>query len=155
MHELYAFKEEFRAIYTCKTRKEAEDVFYWWRTGVEAKETEYPQFANVVATVENWYEEIFNYFDYRYTNATTKSINNLIKSIAKAGRGYDFPVIRAKMLYKTKATKKTVILGSSSPTRPYTGTTMSVMTSYGLATTYKHGWGVDIDELAEILKQTQ
>lgn len=35
--------------------------------------------------VRNWYNDIFNYFDYPYTNAITESINNLIKSIEKAG----------------------------------------------------------------------
>ena len=57
------------------------------------------------------------------------------------------------MLYKTKATKKSVILRSSSTTRSSIGNTMSLMTGYGLATIYKHGWGVDIDELIEILNQ--
>ena len=43
-----------------------------------------------------------------YTNAATESMNNLIKSIEKAGRGYTFDVIRAKILYSTKATRKPV-----------------------------------------------
>ncbi|WCK57779.1 transposase (plasmid) [Aneurinibacillus sp. Ricciae_BoGa-3] len=50
--------------------------------------------------------EIFNYFDSPFTNAYTESINNIIKSVEKAGKGYTFDVLRAKVLYGTKATIK-------------------------------------------------
>ena len=41
-----------------------------------------------------------------YTNAYTESINNVIKSIEKAGKGYSYEVLRAKVLYGTTATKR-------------------------------------------------
>ena len=34
-------------------------------------------FLVVKETVRNWYNEIFNYFEYPYTNAITESINVL------------------------------------------------------------------------------
>ena len=34
--------------------------------------------------------EIMNYFDARYTNAYTESVNNLIKKVEKQGNGYSF-----------------------------------------------------------------
>lgn len=73
----------------------------------------FPKSLAVKDTVNNWHSEIFNYFDYPYTNAITESINNLIKSIEKAGRGYTFDVIRAKILYGTKATRKPVYKAKS------------------------------------------
>ena len=101
----YALKESFRDIYAAGNRFIAEERFEEWKASIPK---EYIPFFNVAATVENWHAEIFNYFDYRYTNAITESINNLIKSMEKAGRGYTFEVLRAKMLYGTMATKKPV-----------------------------------------------
>ena len=63
-------------------------------------------FLDVCDTIDRWHTEIFNYFDYSYTNAYTESCNNLIKCIEKAGREYSFEVLQAKVLYGTSATKK-------------------------------------------------
>lgn len=56
-------------------------------------------FKPVVTAVDNWGNEIFAYFDHRYTNAVTKALNGVAKVINRTGRGYSFKVIRAKMLY--------------------------------------------------------
>lgn len=34
----------------------------------------------------NWREEIFAYFDHRYTNATTEALNGVIKTVNRTGR---------------------------------------------------------------------
>ena len=101
----YQLKEAFRDIYQSGNRYIAEEKFENW---CELVPEELKPFIVVKETIFNWYSEIFNYFDFRYTNAVTESINNLIKSIEKEGRGYTFEVIRAKILYTTKATKKPV-----------------------------------------------
>ncbi|MDE6677593.1 MAG: transposase [Ruminococcus sp.] len=59
-----------------------------------------------MSTVANWHMEIFNYFNNRYTNAQTDSLNNVIREIDRAGRGYIFPMLRAKVLYRHITTKK-------------------------------------------------
>ncbi|CAI6279482.1 hypothetical protein ACR6EC_24170 [Bacillus subtilis] len=41
-----------------------------------------------------------------YTNAYTESMNNIIKSVEKEGKGYSFEVLRAMVLYGTEATLK-------------------------------------------------
>ena len=101
----YQLKESFRDIYQSGDRYIAEEKFERW---CESIPEDLAPFLSVKETVCNWYNEIFNYFDYPYTNAITESINNLIKSIEKAGRGYTFDVIRAKILYSTKATRMPV-----------------------------------------------
>ena len=55
--------------------------------------------------VNNWHTEIFNYFDYEYTNAATESLNRVSKEGSAKGRGYKFEVLRAKMIYVTTASK--------------------------------------------------
>ena len=55
--------------------------------------------------VENWKIEIFNYFDYHYTNAAIESLNNLASAMEAAGKGYSYHVLRTKILFGTKARK--------------------------------------------------
>lgn len=45
------------------------------------------------------------YFDNRYTNAITESLNRVSKEISLLGRGYNFKVLRAKILYRNEAAK--------------------------------------------------
>jgi len=61
--------------------------------------------------MNNWEEEIFNYFDSPITNAYTESLNRLIKTMNHIGRGYSFEALRAKILFtqgyrKVKKKKK-------------------------------------------------
>jgi len=98
----HALKEQFRDIYLLsKTRADAERKYYLWVT--EAQEI--PEYQYLINAIENWHEEIFSYFDHRYTNAVSETLNNLINQISQRGRGYSFDVLRAKVLFGTKATK--------------------------------------------------
>lgn len=101
----YYLKEAFRNIYQfAETREEAEQMYAEW---VQANEDEdCHTYDGFISTVGNWYKEIFNYFDNRYTNAQTESLNNVIREVDRAGRGYTFPVLRAKILYRHITAKK-------------------------------------------------
>ncbi len=101
----YQLKEAFRDIYLyCTTREEAEQAYNEWiNTCHDSNCTAYDSFINMV---ENWHTEIFNYFDYRYTNAQTESLNNVIRETDRAGRGYTFEILRAKMLFRGSIAKK-------------------------------------------------
>ena len=66
----------------------------------------YPEYLAFADMVENWRTEIFNYFDNRYTNAITESLNRVSKEISAIGRGYNFKVLRAKILYRNSAVKQ-------------------------------------------------
>lgn len=101
----YYLKEAFRNIYQfTETRADAEQLYADW---VQANEDEdCHAFDSFISTVSHWHTEIFNYFDNRYTNAQTESLNNVIREIDRAGRGYTFPVLRAKVLYRHITAKK-------------------------------------------------
>lgn len=101
----YLLKEAFRNIYQfAETRAEAEKQYAEW---VQANADEdCHAFDGFINTVANWHTEIFNYFDNRYTNAQTESLNNVIREVDRAGRGYTFPVLRAKILYRHITAKK-------------------------------------------------
>jgi hypothetical protein len=55
-------------------------------------------YKDLVRAVDNWHDEIFNYFDKRLTNAYTESINSIIRQVERMGRGYSFEALRAKIL---------------------------------------------------------
>lgn len=100
----YWLKEGIRDIYNhSKDRYEAFQRFYAWETSIPK---EFKEFKEIQKTFNNCKQEIFNYFLQPYTNAYTESVNNIIKSVEKAGKGYSFDVLRAKVLYGTKATIK-------------------------------------------------
>lgn len=101
----YYLKEAFRNIYQfAETREEAEQLYAdWVQANADEECHAYDGFIN---TVGNWHTEIFNYFDNRYTNAQTESLNNVIREVDRAGRGYTFPVLRAKILYRHITAKK-------------------------------------------------
>lgn len=57
-----------------------------------------PEFKKLLTAMRNWRNEILAVFDHPYTNAYTESLNSLTKHIVKAGRGYSFDVLRARIL---------------------------------------------------------
>lgn len=98
--DVYLLKESFRDIYaTAKTSGEAKLMFDEWCCACKAAGTE--AYDGFIKTVRAWETEIFAYFDFpgmARTNAQTESLNRSIRTIARAGRGYTFDVLRKKVL---------------------------------------------------------
>lgn len=89
-------KEIFYDIWDMRPRSEAEAAFNRWAATIPpVLEAE---FRPVAQMVNNWREEIFEYFDCPITNAYTEARNGLVKITNRAGRGYSFDTIRAKAL---------------------------------------------------------
>jgi len=101
LERAYWLKEEMRDIYKSPDRYEAFQRYYKWETSIP---DEYKEFKEIRRTFNQHKQEIFNYFLKPFTNAYTESVNNIIKSVEKAGKGYKFEVLRAKVLYGTQAT---------------------------------------------------
>lgn len=93
----YNAKEAFYGIWDCDNRRQAEDAYNLWLSGLSDDISR--EFSPLVRAIGNWHSEIFNYFDYPVTNAYTESLNNLIRSVNRIGRGYSFDVLRAKILH--------------------------------------------------------
>lgn len=92
-------KEAFMDIWTAQNRPDAEAMFVSWCETLAAKpDAVRKEFAKIARMVERWHGEVFSYFDYPTTNAFTENRNGLIKIINRTGRGYSFPIIRAKAL---------------------------------------------------------
>ena len=91
----YNLKEDFYRMYDCKSRSDAEYYYRCWKSSIPK---EPPGFKRICRTVERSYDEIFNYFDAPYTNAFVEGLNSVIRAIAQQGHGYDFEVLRGKVL---------------------------------------------------------
>ncbi|RHW37306.1 ISL3 family transposase [Neobacillus notoginsengisoli] len=104
LEKAYWLKEGIRDVYNqSEDKHEALERFAKWESEIPK---EFKEFKAIRRTFNNNKQEIFNYFDRPYTNAYTESVNNIIKSVEKAGKGYTFDVLRAKVLYGTHATLK-------------------------------------------------
>ena len=47
-----------------------------------------PEMKKFCGTLKNHWDEILNYFDNKYTNATLEGINSIIQNIKRRARGY-------------------------------------------------------------------
>jgi transposase len=61
-------------------------------------------FKVLLTSMRNWRQEILAFFDHPITNAYTEALNGVAKTINRAGRGYSFDVLRARLLF-SKASK--------------------------------------------------
>lgn len=101
--DAYATKEAFYGIYDSPDRSTAEAAMTKWESSLTPDMR--VAFSDLLSALRNWHDPIFNYFDHRVTNAYTESINGLVKIANRAGRGYSFDVLRARMLLARKAFK--------------------------------------------------
>jgi transposase len=83
-HEL---KELFRLLFeTLTNREEAKQALQTWMQQVEAMQVK--AFKPFLVTLNNWFEQILNYFIEKWTNAFAKGVNNKIKLIKRRAFGY-------------------------------------------------------------------
>lgn len=92
----YELKESFFRMYDCPTRSDAERYYEEWQRNIPK---ELPGFRMICSTIRRSRCEIFNYFDAPYTNAFVEGLNRAIRFIADQGCGYDFEVLRGKVLF--------------------------------------------------------
>ncbi len=97
-------KEGFSKIYDATDRHTANQLMDEWLQNVPT-ELEKP-FREAISVLRTRRDHILNYFDFRFTNAYTESINAGIKTANRMGRGYSIEAIRAKMLFNPKALEK-------------------------------------------------
>lgn len=56
--------------------------------------------------MKNWGGYIFSYFDFKYTNAFTESMNRKVMDIHQNSRGCNFETLKARILYGTYLMKR-------------------------------------------------
>jgi transposase len=95
--EAYRLRQEFLDIWKFKDRQKAETRYEQWVASIPP-ELQYA-FGDLLKIMNRWHREVFNYFDYRFTNAYTGSVDRKIKMLQSMSSRYSFDIIRAKVLY--------------------------------------------------------
>jgi transposase len=96
--EAYRLKEAFYDIWDVPKKADAVAAYESWERSITDREL-LTAFRPVLTAMANWRAEIFAFWDHRATNALTEALNGIAKGVERAGRGYSFDVIRAKLLY--------------------------------------------------------
>ncbi|EKT4542662.1 ISL3 family transposase [Pseudomonas putida] len=104
--QAYQFKEDFYAWYDLP-REEAASALDAWIKAVTDSELK-ADFKEILSALKNWREPILAYFDYPITNGYTEALNGVAKVINRAGRGYTFDVIRARVLSRSVVSEASV-----------------------------------------------
>jgi transposase len=97
MKAAYELKEAFYAIYTLP-KAEAVAAYDAFAASVPAPIK--PDFKVLLTAMRNWRTEILAYFDHPISNGYTEALNGVAKAVNRAGRGYTFPVLRARLLFR-------------------------------------------------------
>lgn len=103
LEDAYRTKESFRSIYEMPFRGFAEEAFDQWCNSIPDT---LPEFQSLRDVFSSRREHILNYFDLRATNAFAESANNIIKSIEKQGKGYDFDTLRLIALLSSRVEQR-------------------------------------------------
>jgi transposase len=101
----YTVKEAFFDLWDAPDRTTAADRFKAWEYGITDHDM-LKAYQPLLTAWRNWEQEILAYFEHRETNAVTEALNGIVRHIERAGRGYSFDVMRAKMLFGTKSQKR-------------------------------------------------
>lgn len=95
--QAYQFKEDFYALYNLP-KAEAIPALDAWIAAVKASDVK-DDFKDLLSALKNWREQILAYFDHPITNGYTEALNGIAKVVNRAGRGYSFEVLRARILF--------------------------------------------------------
>jgi len=99
----FEIAEAFHDIYEIDDRADAEAAFELWSNSIPPEFDD--TFGNVARMVNKHYENVFNYFDLKITNAFTEAENGLVKLANRMGRGYSFEITRGRYLYSKVASQ--------------------------------------------------
>lgn len=98
LKKIWFAKEKFNALWDMETESEAINVYEDFLNSLDDEAKSY--FKDLITAMQNWHEEIFNYFMYnRITNAATETLNREIGRKYDMGYGYSFASLRNKLLF--------------------------------------------------------
>lgn len=95
----YLIKELFMQLYDQTSRSSAEKVYSEIKAVIQDYD-ELEDFKKVVKLMDDWYEEIFNYFDYSHINFSTENIYKMIDEVLISEKKSSFVILREKILCK-------------------------------------------------------
>jgi len=98
LNKIWIAKEKFNAFWDAETKPEAQEIYTDFRSSLDEEARLY--FKDLISAMQNWQDEIYNYFIYsRITNAATETLNREIGRKYDMGYGYSFSSLRNKLLF--------------------------------------------------------
>lgn len=96
--EVWRFKEDFRLMYQCLNRQEAELYLDAWLR--DALREPAGRLNRVAVTFKHYKDKILNYFDHRLTNARAERFNGKIQQLRVQAKGFkSFQNFRTAVLF--------------------------------------------------------
>lgn len=115
---VWVAKELLRNVYKATDRRDANGRlfrFYDWC----ADHADIPELVSLAEVIEEWQDELLNFFDWRYSNGRTEAFNLMIKQVKRVGHGFrNFDNYRLRVLAFTGVdwdTPQTARLRASGP----------------------------------------
>lgn len=91
--------QRFYAMWELTDEAKARKHYAAWLASVPSEF--HPRLKFIIDIFDKRPDDIFSYFNTPITNAYTESANAKIKQIQRLGHGYEFPALRAKVLYSS------------------------------------------------------
>jgi transposase len=97
MEMAYKLGMWFRSIYDHSSdREDAAERFRHWEKSIPDSMNK--DYEDVTRPLDNWWDEILNYFDHPYTNAYNEAMNLVTKSLERKSAGYSHETLRTKLI---------------------------------------------------------
>jgi transposase len=107
LQDAYQAKERLYDIWESSDKATARGRYHhWFKTLPLELDT---AFRPLLTAMQNWEPEILAYWDHPITNGGAEAANGILKNINQTGRGYSFPVMRARILEMQGRDQKTFI----------------------------------------------
>jgi transposase len=100
LRDAYYMKEKFGDIWHSSCSATARARFEeWLKVLITCCKLVRDCYAKMARMIRRWRTYIFNYFDYRFTNAFTERSNRRIKQMMREGNGYKFETVRIRLIF--------------------------------------------------------
>ena len=151
LQRIYKIKNLFFEMYKKDTSTDAENVFETIRHLVRKKDV---YLFDLVQLIEEFFPEIFDFFDINYSFSAVQNAEKLVRKIEKKGAGFSYKNLRARLLFSAPPRQAVKTVPTNNP-RVNNGNAFSFSTGFhGFQTaTYESVVGnyADIDMLLECL----
>lgn len=92
-------KEKFYYFYDAPDRAIAEAAYTDW-VKFTMLNGQHAEWKPLMAMMQRWRNEVFNYFDHRFTSAKVERMNRSLADVNRMGNGMDFQTLRTKALLR-------------------------------------------------------
>lgn len=106
LEKIYKIKNLFYDMYKANTPDRAEDIFEQKICEIVSRKNE-PYLYDTAVMINDFYEEVFNFFEHCYSTKAIENAEKLIRRIERNSNGVAFKTLRARLLFGQKSSRAT------------------------------------------------